>query len=374
MKAITNGTIVLEDNIIENGTVVFDEKIIGINTDTKNCDEIIDACGGYILPGFVDIHIHGYKSSDVSDADESSIKEMSRLLPENGVTSWCPTTMTVSKDNIQKALDIIESIKSDDTIGAKILGANVEGPFINPSKKGAQSEKYILSPDAEFVKSNNDKISLITIAPEMNGGLDFIKEISENTDIVLSLGHTDADFETAQAALKNGANHITHLFNAMPPFNHRAPGVVGAALKNENVYCELIADTFHIHPSIFEIIYKLKGDKLVLITDCMRAGGMSDGEYTLGGQKVTVSGIECRLEDGTIAGSILTMNMAVKNFAEHTGIPLWKAVNAASLSPAKSLNKDSEIGSIKPGKYADIVISDKCFNIQKTFVNGRQVY
>lgn len=373
MKAVVNGKIVFADNLLENGAVVFDERIIGINEVRENC-ETIDAEGGYVLPGFVDVHIHGYKGFDVSDAEESSVIAMSRLLPENGVTSWCPTTMTVAKEYIQKALDIIGKLKNKTENGAVVLGANVEGPFINPQKKGAQPEEYILEPDAGFVIANKDKISLITVAPEEKGGLDFIKTVTENTDISVSVGHTDASYGIASKAISNGANHITHLFNAMPPFNHRAPGVIGAALASDSVYCELIADTFHVHPSIFNIVCKLKGDKLVLITDCMRAGGMSDGEYTLGGQKVNVSGIECRLTDGTIAGSILTMNKAVKNLFESTSLPIWEAVKAASLSPAKSINRDSEIGSIEKGKYADLVIVDKDFNVKKTFVHGKCVY
>lgn len=374
MRAVINGKIVTENNILENGVVIFDEYIekVGKDINTDGC-EIIDACGNYVLPGFVDVHIHGYKGIDVSDAEEEKIINMAKLLPENGVTAWCPTTMTVAKDTIQKTLDIIKKLKKEN-VGAKILGANVEGPFINPKKKGAQSEEFILPPDSKFIIDNKDSIKLVTLAPETENAFEFIKNVSQNTAIAVSVGHTDADFETAKKAFEYGANHVTHLFNAMPPLNHRNPGVVGAAFENGNVFCEMIADKFHIHPTLFKTVFKIKGEKLILITDCMRAGGMPDGEYTLGGQKVTVKGVECRLKDGTIAGSILTLNKALYNFMTETGLPVWEAVKAVSLSPAKSIGEDKKRGSLSVGKYADIVIADEKINIKNTFVGGQKVF
>lgn len=374
MKAVVNGKIVTENGVCENGAIVFDEHIqaIGKDVNTAGC-ETIDANGNYVLPGFIDIHIHGYKGFDVSDADENAIRKMAELLPENGVTAWCPTTMTVAKENIQKSLDIVAKLKNKDIGGAVILGANAEGPFINPGKKGAQAEEHILPPDADFILKNKASIKLVTIAPEMNGADRFLREVSQNTDISVSIGHTEADYETAKTAFENGANHVTHLFNAMPAMNHRKPGVIGAAFENDDVFCEMIADKFHIHPSLFKTVYNLKKDKLVLITDCMRAGGMPDGEYTLGGQRVTVRGIECRLEDGTIAGSILTMNKALYNFMTETGLPICEAVRAVSLAPAKSIGEDKTRGSLAVGKYADIVVADEKINVLSTFAQGGRV-
>lgn len=373
MKAIINGKIVSENGIIENKSIIFDEYIRKIDTDTDGC-EIIDAEGAYVLPGFIDIHIHGYKGNDASDASEEELVKMAELLPENGVSAWCPTTMTVAIDEIQKSLDIIGKLKKENISGAKILGANVEGPFINPKKKGAQSEEFILMPDEEFILKNKDAIRLVTVAPEMQNADKFIKSICENTDISVSVGHTDADYDTTKKAFECGANHVTHLFNAMPPLNHRNPGVIGAAFENDNVFCELIADKFHIHPSLFKTVKAIKKDKLVLITDCMRAGGMPNGEYTLGGQRVTVKGIECRLDDGTIAGSILTMNKALYNLMTETGLPLHEAVKAVSLAPASSIGEDKVRGSLTVGKYADIVIADEEINIKKTFSCGERVF
>ena len=221
---------------------------------------------------------------------------------------------------------------------------------------------------------NAENIKLVTLAPETDMDLKFTKYVSHNTDIAISVGHTDATYEQTSAAFKSGARHVTHLFNAMTPFSHRAVGVIGAALENDSVSCELIADTFHISPVLFGIVERLKGDKLVLITDCMRAGGMPDGEYTLGGQPVTVRGIECRLKDGTIAGSILTLNGAVRNFLKNTGLPIYKVVNMASLNPSRVIGEDTRRGSIEVGKYADLVIADSDVNIKSTIIHGEKQF
>lgn len=374
MKAIVNAAVVRPDSVIKDGTVIFDENIkeVGQNLCVGNA-EVIDAKGAYVMPGFIDIHIHGYMGCDTSDGDRDGLLKIAQNLTRNGVTAFCPTTMTVAMSDIQKALDLIGELKEKNN-GAKILGANVEGPFINPKKKGAQDDKYIKAPDTDFVMRNAENIKLITLAPETDKDLTFTKYVSQNTDIAVSVGHTDATYEQTNAAFKNGARHVTHLFNAMTPFSHRAVGVIGAALENDNVSCELIADTFHISPVLFGIVERLKGDKLVLITDCMRAGGMPDGEYTLGGQPVTVRGIECRLKDGTIAGSILTLNSAVRNFLKHTGLPIYKVVNMASLNPARVIGEDMRRGSIEVGKYADLVIADSNVNIKSTIIRGEKQF
>lgn len=374
MKAIINASVVKPDSVIKDGAVIFDENIkeVGQNLHIGNAD-VIDAKGDYVMPGFIDIHIHGYMGYDTSDGDRSGLLKIAQSLPQNGVTAFCPTTMTVAMCDIQKALDQIASLKEKND-GAVILGANVEGPFINPKKKGAQDDKYIKAPDTDFVMRNANSIKLITLAPETDADLTFTKYISQNTDITVSVGHTDATYEQASAAFKSGAKHVTHLFNAMTPFSHRAVGVIGAALENDSVSCELIADTFHVSPVLFGIVEKLKGDKLVLITDCMRAGGMPDGEYTLGGQPVSVKGIECRLKDGTIAGSILTLNGAVRNFLKHTGLPIYKVVNMASLNPSRVIGEDKRRGSIEVGKYADLIVADENINIKSTIIHGAAVF
>ncbi len=377
MKYIKNGKVILPDGILENICLAFDEKIVGL-TDEKEIPEnaeVIDACGGYIAPGLVDIHIHGYLGEDTSDGSADGIFKMANGVIKNGVTSFCPTTMTVSMQEINTALDVVRSLKekSREWEGAEILGVNLEGPFINPKKKGAQAETHIKKPDAKFIIENSDIICLATMAPEMEGGLEAIKEIRENCDVVVSVGHTDATFEEALAGIEAGATHITHLFNAQTPLHHRNPGVVGAALQ-ETVTTELIADTFHVHKGLFELLARIKGDDLVLITDCTRAGGMPDGEYTLGGQPIFVNGVKCLLEDGTIAGSVLRLNNAVKNFRDNTDLPFWKVVAAASLNPARAIGVDDRKGSLEAGKDADIIITDGDFNIVKTIIKGEIKY
>lgn len=377
MKYVKNGKVILPDGILENVVLAFDDKICGF-TDEKDIPDdavVIDAHGGYVAPGLIDIHIHGYLGEDTSDGNADGIYKMANGVMKNGVTSFCPTTMTVSMDEINKALDVVRSLKAESKKwdGAEILGVNLEGPFINPKKKGAQAETHIKAPDAKFVIDNADIIKLATMAPEMSGGCEAIKEIREKSDVVVSVGHTDATFEETLNGIEAGASHITHLFNAQTPLHHRNPGVVGAALL-EDVTTELIADTFHVHKGLFELLARVKGDNLVLITDCTRAGGMPDGEYSLGGQPIFVKGVQCLLEDGTIAGSVLKLNNAVKNLRDNTGLPFWKVVSSASLNPARAIGVDDRKGSIEAGKDADIIITDCDFNIVKTIIGGEIKY
>ena len=383
MKALLNGRIILPNQIVDDMALIFDDKIVGIMPNDKaaqleNC-EFIDAAGKYVSPGLIDIHIHGYLGEEAAEGDPDGIYKMAQGILANGVTSWLPTTMTVAKTQIEKALCTIRELKQkslgpkEEWCGAQVLGANVEGPFINPAKKGAQAEEHIIPPDAAFVKKYADVIKVITIAPEMDKDFECIKELSRDTDVLLSIGHTGADYDTAVASVKAGMSHITHLFNAMTGLQHRSPGVVGAALSTD-VSVEIIADTFHIHPGLYSVIDKIKGNKMILITDCVRAGGLADGEYTLGGQKILVNGIECRLEDCTIAGSVLRFNQAVKNVRDHTDMPLWKIVAAASFNPAVAIGMGDSKGSLETGKDADIIVTDEDFNVEKTFVRGTLYY
>jgi len=290
---------------------------------------------------------------------------------QNGVTSFLPTTMTVKWEELERAFAAIRRAQAESKAwqGAQVLGCHAEGPFINPAKKGAQAAEAILPPDAEKILAHRDVIRMVTVAPEMPGGLSFVEKVCRNSDIVVSVGHTNATYEETMAAILAGANHMTHTFNAMSALSHRAPGTVGAALCSD-AYCELIADTFHIHPGLFTLFAKAKGDKLVLITDCTRAGGLEDGEYTLGGQPIYVKGIECRLADGTIAGSVLKMNDAVRNYRDHAGVPFHEAVHCASLYAARSIGMDRCKGSLEAGKDADIVLLDENCGVHGAFVGG----
>ena len=379
MTYIINGKIVLPDAVVTGKALAYDTesgKIVGVVDSVPVGATTVDAEGGYVAPGLVDIHIHGYLGEDTSDAKPEGIKKMAYGVAENGVTAFLPTTMTVSMPEINAALDAVRSLKEESKSwdGAEIIGVHAEGPFINPSKKGAQAESNILPPDADFVIKNADIITSITLAPEMDEGHKCIKTIAEKTNVLISMGHTGADFEEGMQAARDGVNHTTHLFNAMTPLAHRNPGIVGAALAADNVSVELIADTFHINPGLYSIIAKVKGRKMVLITDCTRAGGMPDGEYDLGGQPIFLKGIECRLADGTIAGSVLKLNSAVKNVLDHTDLPVNEVFNMASLNAAAAIHVDDRLGSLEAGKDADIIIADENINIKRTIKKGRTIY
>ncbi len=378
MKAIVNGKIILKDRITEGCALLYSDKIEAIVPMSNIPDDaqVIDANGGYVAPGLIDMHIHGYLGKDVCDGEEESIRTISKGLLANGVTGYLPTTMTVDMKVIRKALEVCRSLKNEskDWDGSVILGCHAEGPFISESKKGAQDAKYILKPDAEFVKEYADIIKSITLAPETDEN-DFaeIRKICRDTDVVVSMGHTSADYETAMASVNAGVKHVTHLFNAMTPLAHRAPGVVTAAM-NSDVSCELIVDTFHVDVSLYNLLWKLKGRKLCFITDCLPAGGLPEGEYTLGGQKIIYKGIVCRLEDGTVAGSILHLNKGVWNVYTNSDIPLYECVNCASLNPATTLGLEKTKGSLEVGKDADIIITDTQFDVVKTIIGGKIKY
>ena len=377
MKAIVNGKLILKDRIVEGKALLYTDVIEGIvDADKVPADaEIIDAAGKYVAPGLIDLHIHGYLGKDVCDGSVESMKTICEGIVKNGVTGFLLTTMTVSMDVIIKALETCRSLMEESKTwnGTTILGVHAEGPFINTKKKGAQNPEYILVPSAEFVKEYADVIRIISLAPEMDENFKEITKMRKETDVVVSMGHTDADYDTAMASTNVGVRHATHLFNAMSPLAHRNPGVVGAAL-NSDVTVELIVDTFHVNPALYNMVYKLKGDKLCFITDCLPAGGLPEGEYTLGGQKFVSKGIECRLPDGTIAGSILALNKGVWNVFTNSDIPLYECVNCASLNPANAIGIGDKKGSLEVGKDADIIITDCEFNVEKTIIGGTVRY
>lgn len=381
MKAIINGKIVTESKVIVGKALLFDTKITGIvDADKIGNAEVIDAQGKYVLPGLVDMHIHGYLGEDASDGKADGIRKMAEGIAKNGVTSWLPTTMTVSYEELETAFAAIEEVKKESEKkgfkGAQIMGVNAEGPFINPSKKGAQAGEHIKPCDPDFIEKHLSLIKVFTVAPEMKGNLTAIRKIhKDHNDLLISMGHTSATFEQAQKAVRAGIRHVTHLFNAQTPMMHRDPGVVGCALSDARLSTELIADTFHVNKALFSVVANLKKDKLVLITDCTRAGGMPDGEYSLGGQPIFVKGIECRLADGTIAGSVLKLNEALRNVKNNVKrLPLPKLVKMASLNPAKAIGIDGTKGSIAEGKDADFCFADEDFNISATILRGDIIY
>ncbi len=377
MTYIRGGKIVLPDSVVEGRLLAFDSesgKIVGIEDAVCEGAAVIDAAGSYVAPGLVDIHIHGYLGEDASDGRPEGLRKIANGIVKNGVTAFLPTTMTVSREELAAAFSAARELREESRTwgGAEILGVHAEGPFLNPARRGAQRKECIEKPNAELLLENRDILRIVTLAPEMDEGHAVIKRIASETDILLSMGHTAAGYEEAVSAVRDGVGHVTHLFNAMTPLAHREPGVVGAALTTD-VSVELICDTFHIHPGLFSLVAGQKGRKLCLITDCTRGGGMPDGEYELGGQPIFVRGTECRLADGTIAGSVLTLNEAVRNLLAHTSLSVPEAVAAASLAPARAIGAEGK-GALLAGYDADIIIADEDFRIQRTIKRGKTVF
>jgi len=387
IKAIVNGKLIMRDKVIQGHVIIFNTKIIDI-IDNDNYIKYkkefkekykevileIDAKGKYVSPGFIDIHIHGSGGYDTMDATQEALRVISTTIAANGVTAYLPTTMTMDIDNIYIALNAVREAMKVETKGAKILGVHMEGPFINEKYKGAQKADNIIKPNYDIIKDYLDIIKMITLAPEKDEKHSFIKKVKHNSKITLSIGHSDASYEETLMAIEDGITHATHAFNAMTPLNHRKPGVVGAIFTSD-ITCELIADLIHIHPAIFNILINVvHKDKMVLITDSMRAGCMKSGNYDLGGQKVIVKDGAARLQDGTLAGSVLTLNKAVLNMLRNSDLEIYEVVAMATLNPAKVINMDNKKGSLEVGLDADIVIFDENIDAITTIVEGKIVH
>ena len=365
--------------IIKNGKVftdqfIFEEKDVYVENGmfVDSAEEVsdrteINANGNYVIPGLIDVHTHGSFGHDFCDNDIDGLAEIARYQKRCGITSFCPTSMTLPKDLLAECFKNAAELSRQDCGGSRIIGINMEGPFIAMSKKGSQNGKYVHEPDYEFFSDLNrvcgNMIRLVTLAPEVDGADEFIK-LAHN-EVNISIGHTDADYDAAKKALENGANHLTHMFNAMPPLLHRAPGVIGAAHDDENCMVEMICDGIHIHPSVIRTAFSAFGDdRIVLISDSMMATGMENGEYSLGGQKVFVKDRRATLADGTVAGSATNLFECMQ-CAIRFGIRPESAVKAATANPAKSIGMYGKLGSISVGKLADALIVDKDFNLIK---------
>lgn len=378
MKAIVNGKIVTQDKIIVGKSIVFDKKIVDIIDDelmvNYEYEEKIDAKGNYVFPGFIDIHIHGVGGYDVMDGTITALEEISKIVASKGVTGFLPTTMTMDKATILQVFDTVRKAMEKGMPGGEILGIHMEGPFISKEKMGAQNPAYITKPEYKLVEDYLDIIRIITLAPEEDDNFSFIKKLKTDSDIVLSIGHSNATYEETMESIEKGITHATHTYNAMTPLNHRAPGVVGA-IMNSDITCELIADGIHVHPGAYNLLIKTKGyEKVILITDSMRAGCINDGIYELGGQKVIVKNGSARLKDGTLAGSVLTMNTALKNIIETTDLNFSQGANMLSLNPAQLLGLEDRKGSISIGKDADLVVIDDEFQVKKTIIGGKIIF
>lgn len=372
-KCITNGKIILHDEIVEKNVFVENDKIIEISDRQPINEEIVDAKGLYVSPGFVDVHTHGRGGSDTMYATFEDLNTISKATLKTGVTSFLPTTMTMPVDAIAKAIENI-AINKDKVEGAQVLGTHLEGPFFNKIYKGAQPEECMILPTVDnylsFVKEHQDVVRKISIAPELEHSLELIEYLKDKNTVV-SLGHTNATYEEAQKAIDAGATSGTHTYNAMTPLTHRAPGVVGAVMTNNSVYAELILDGVHVHYTAAKALLGTKGkDKVILITDSLEAAGLEDGKYLLGNQDVYVKNGEARLLNGALAGSIVSMNVAVKNAYHHLGISLNEAVNLASYNPAKSINEDL-LGEIKVGNFADIIFFDEDIDVKDVMIKGQ---
>lgn len=371
---IANGNVFGEDGKFRRGNVhISDDMIAEINYDNSFChngEEIIDVDGLYVIPGFVDIHLHGAAGCDFCDGTEEVFQAIVDFELSHGVTSIVPATMTLPKENLQTIMTELSRFAKKNT---SVKGITMEGPFISASKKGAQNEQYICKPDIQFFhdlqKAVQGFIKQVTVAPEIDGAMEFINEISK--ECVVSVAHTGADYETANSSFRAGANHVTHLYNAMTAFGHRETGVAGAASDNKNVFVELICDGEHVHPSMVRATFQMFGaDRICIISDSMSAAGMQDGEYLLGGQTVIRKGTRAVLSDGTLAGAVSSLYDNFRKAVLEMNIPLEDAVTACTSTPARSLKLEQECGVLAVGRKADMIMTDKALNIKYVIKDG----
>lgn len=362
---IKRGKVFQEDgNFLEQTLYVNDHRLVD-KAEYQYDGEVIDAEGLLVLPGLVDIHSHGAAGEDFSDGNPEGLKKILQYEKRCGITSYCPTSMTFPKERLRQIFASIKGAQTED--GATVVGINMEGPFLDPAKKGAHVEKWIAAPDVAFVRELNQDadglVRLVTLAPNMDGAEEFIKEMHE--EVCISLGHTAADYDCASRAMKLGAHHVTHLYNAMQPFGHRAPGLIGAAMDDPECMVELICDGYHIHPSAIRAAFRMFGpERVILISDSMRATGMENGTYELGGQEVTVKDRKAVLKDGTLAGSATNLYRCMCKAVEF-GIPLEQAIMAATANPARSIGIFDRVGSIRIGKQADLLLASENLELKR---------
>lgn len=365
------------EHIAHGSLVVRDGRIAALERGRYDGDfagSVIDAAGLTVTPGLVDVHVHGSAGHDTMDATPQALDAMARFYAAHGVTGFLATTMTAGHADTVRAVENVAGYRAGD--GARVLGVHLEGPYLSPKFPGAQSPEHIRPADpieyATLFAHGN--VRLITLAPEIEANRMLLLWARERGARV-SIGHTDADYDAAIEALRLGADHVTHTFNAMRSLHHRRPGVVGAALSTPAFFAELIADGVHVHPVVAGLLLRAKGaGSTVLVTDAMRATGLSDGAYELGGQPVNVVDGVARLADGTLAGSTLTLDRAVRNVVRWTGLSFGDAVAMASATPARSIGLAGETGRLRPGAWADLVLWDNQLNVRLTMVQGRVVF
>ncbi|MBP7176158.1 MAG: N-acetylglucosamine-6-phosphate deacetylase [Thermoclostridium sp.] len=374
MQIVQGGIVFIDGKFREGFSLLIKQgKIAAIIDKQASSDgEVIDAGGNFVTPGFIDLHTHGCNGADTMDGTVEAIQAMSAFWPAHGTTSFLPTTMTAAAQSIRNSIAaVFRAMKMPS--GADILGINLEGPFLCSRAKGAHMEELIVNPSVSFYQSilpeNMDIVKIVTVAPDAPDAEELIRYLTEN-GVVASIGHTIATYEQCQAAFKNGARHCTHFYNAMSPLKHREPGAVGALLENEDATIELIADLIHVHPAALKLAYGLKSSSLiVLITDSTVATGLKDGKYICGGLEVSVQEGSVRLLDGTLAGSILTLDQALRNMTK-IGIPMESCIPMLTETPARIVGAGSCKGRIAKGYDADLVILDKNLTVKGTMVKG----
>lgn len=376
---IKNIKLITPNEVLTGYGVVFEnDKIIKLdleeNIPEDSADNIIDGNGEFLSPGFIDIHNHGNSGYDFMDGTEEAVDAIGAYHIKNGVTSYLGTVLTSTENKIFRAVNNLAQYKNKDNL-SQLIGIHLEGPFLSKDKKGAQPKKYIIRPNLDFMIKLNEisqgKIRMVSLAPEIDGSDEIISYL-ESKKISVAMAHTNAKYIEVQKALNEGATIATHLFNGMREFNHREPGIVGASLTDKRVYCEIIYDRIHLHDVAVQIALKMKGaDKLILISDAMRASGLHDGIYELGGQTVYVNNKAACLEDGNLAGSTLNIRQAVYNMVYYLKVPISDAVRMASLTPATAIKEDKHKGSIQVGKDADMLLFDKDINISIVIMNGK---
>lgn len=381
---IKNVKVYQEDQTFKEGEICIRDGVFVGNADAQEGEEILDGEGCYAIPGMIDLHFHGCMGYDFCDGTKEAIREIARYEASIGVTAIAPATMTLPVPELEHILSVAatyrkktEAEKAAAYNEADLVGVNMEGPFISKAKKGAQDERNIIPCDAEifrrFQRAADGLVSFIGIAPEEPGAITFVHEVKDEVNV--SLAHTNSDYAHAMAAFEAGANHAVHLYNAMPPFSHRAPGVVGAVSDSEQVMAELICDGVHVDPAVVRATFKMLGaDRMILISDSMRAAGMPDGQYTLGGLDVKVRGNHATLvSDGALAGSVTTLPDCMRIAVKQMGIPLETAVACATANPARSLGIYEQYGSITPGKHGNVVLLDEELRLKGVMKDGKKI-
>ncbi|MBM7661756.1 N-acetylglucosamine-6-phosphate deacetylase [Bacillus mesophilus] len=376
---VKGGKIYQPEGIVENGSLLIEDETIreiGLNL-VQQADEIIEIPEDYhIIPGIIDLHIHGAAGHDTMDATFEALQGISAYLPSEGITSYLPTTITQKNEAIEQALQNAATYTNNS--GAEVLGIHLEGPFLSPKRAGAQPQEYMCDTDIELFRKwqelSGNTIKMVTLAPEQDPDFQLIQYMKK-TGVIASIGHSDATYEVFAEAVKKGLSHATHFYNQMREMHHREPGVVGGVYLHDEITAELIVDGVHVAPEMVKLTAKLKDiNTLILISDAMRAKGLEEGVYELGGQKVFVENGEARLEDGTLAGSILRMDDAIKNMMSYTGCSLQDVVKMASYNPAKRIGILDRKGSLETGQDADFVILNEQFEVVMTFCRGTLAY